>query len=429
MKLASALAVCFLALTACRGEENASVRPESAVAAAPSALVVRGGRLAEIDARTLEPLPGRTVPLRGHNGSVGLSPDGSRVAVGGPKSVRIVDLTRFEVVADLPKPHGYSRLVSWGDPGRIVVVSEVFRKNRVDVLVLGVDSGRLLSRRSYPAEDGWPHVVRAANGSVAFLLHPIGGIGPTRLVQVDRSGRSRLYRLDRIASGNEWVGSTSVIRDLWPALALDADGAFAYVIGADDVLAEVDLARGRLAYHALTPTRSIAARLLDWLEPSAEAKASDWTQLGAEWLGDGRLALYGMRTEPILEGDTHHEVGKGLGFRLVDTDDWSVRTVDEEVVWLDRAGNTLVAWGDVWSSITEEFSGIGLRAWDLNGAERFHILGDRRVRTVSIVGTRALARLEDEPGALAIDLHTGRVERDLVPFADVPDLVVTPDDP
>jgi hypothetical protein len=51
------------------------------------------------------------------------------------------------------------------------------------------------------------------------------------------------------------------------------------------------------------------------------------------------------------------------------------------------------------------------------------------VRTVSIVGTRALARLEDEPGAFAIDLHTGRVERDLVPFADVPDLVVTPDDP
>jgi hypothetical protein len=417
-----------LLVAACRGADEASVRRDPAAASASTALVVRNGRLAEIDARTLEPLPGRAVHLRGHNGGIALSPDGSRAAVGGAKSIRIVDLTRFEVVADLPKPHGYSRLVSWGDPDRVVVVSEVFRRNRVDVLVLAVDSG-LLSRRSYPAEDGWPHVVRAANGSVAFLLHPFGDIGPTRLVHVDRSGHSRLYRLDRIASGNEWVGSTSVIRDLWPALALDAEGARAYVVGADDLLAEVDLARGRLAYHPLRPTRSIAARLLDWLEPSAEAKASDWTQLGAEWLGDGRLALFGQQTVPIIDGDTHHEVGRALGFRLLDTSDWSVRMVDEQVVWMRRSGDMLLGWGDLWSSITQQFTGAGLRAYDLNGQSRFHVLGDLRVQDVSIVGATALAQLSDGEGTVAVELAGGRVLAERVAPAFLPSRVVQPDAP
>jgi hypothetical protein len=418
-----------LLVAACRGADEASVRPDPAAAPPSTALVIRGGRLAEIDARTLEPLPGRAVHLRGHNGGIALSPDGSRAAAGGAKSIRIVDLTRFEVVADLPKPHGYSRLVSWGDPDRIVVVSEVFRRNRVDVLVLAVDSGRLLSRRSYPAEDGWPHVVRAANGSVAFLLHPMGGIGPTRLVHVDRSGCSRLYRLDRIASGSEWVDSTSVIRDLWPALALDADGTHAYVFGVDDFVAEVDLTHGEVSNHSLEPRLSLAGRLWNWLEPSAEAKASDWTQLGALWLGDGMLALFGDRTVPIVEGDTHHEVGKALGFRLVDTADWSVRMVDDEVISMERSRDMLLAWGHLWSSVTRQYSGIGLRAYDLEGERLFHVLGNQRVETASIVGATALAKLADQQGTVAVDVAGGRVLQEPVSSALVPSRVVGSDAP
>jgi hypothetical protein len=420
--------VLVVALSACRSEEEAPVRTKPASTSAATALVVRGGRLAEVDAHTLEPR-GRAVHLRGHNGDVDLAPDGTRAAVGGWKSVRIVDLTRFEVVADLPKPHGYSRLVSWGDPGRIVVVNEVFRRNGIDVLVLDIDSGRLLSSRRFAAEDGWTSVARAAGGSVAFLLHPIGDIGPTRLVHVDRTGRSRLYRLDRIASGNEWVESSSVIRDLWPGLALDSHGAHAYVVAADDLVAAVDLERGRLEYHSLEPSVSLAARLWNWLEPSAEAKASDWTQIGALWLGDGRLALFGQRAVPIIEGDTLDEVGEGLGFRLVDTDDWSVRTVDDEVVWMDRSGDMLLAWGNLWSSVTGEFRGIGLRAYDLNGEELFHVLSDQRVDTAATVGGRALVTLPDEGGTIAVDLDNGRVLPEPVEPVYVPSRVVRTDDP
>jgi hypothetical protein len=421
--------VLVLVLAACRGDEKTTVRAEPATVTAQTALVVRGGRLVEIDVRTLKPLPGRAVHLRGHNGGIGPAPDGARVALGGAKSVRIVDLTSFEVVADLPKPRGYSRIVSWGDPDWIVVVSEVFWRDRVDVLVLDAESGQRLSRRPFAVEGGWPWAAQAAGGNVAFLLHPFGGVGPTRLVHVDRSGRSRLYRLDRIVSGNEWTEESSVTREIWPALELDGEGRHAYVVGADDLVADVDLERGRVEYHSLEPSPSLATRLWNWLEPDAEAKASDWTQLGALWLGEGRLAVYGMQTVPLIDGDTHHEVGEALGFRLVDTTDWSVRMVNDQIIWMDRWGDTLLAYGDLWSSVTEQYSGIGLRAYDLDGDEVFHVFDDQRVRTAAIVGDRVIARLGEAMTPVAVEVRTGRVQREPLAPASVPDHVVVPDDP
>jgi hypothetical protein len=402
-----------LLVAACRGADGASVRPKPAAASQQTVLVVRGGRLAEIDAGTLEPLPGRAVHLRGQNGDVSLSPDGSRVAVGGAKSVRIVDLARLEVVAELPKPHGYSTLVSWAGRQRIVVVNEVFRRNRVDVLVLDVESGRLLSR-AFAAEDGSSFAAQSANGAVALLLHPPRGIGPTRLVHTDRNGRTRLVHLDRIHSGVEYPRGFPNARFVWPALALDSDGAHAYVLGADDVVAAVDLEEESVEYHTLAPSLSLAARLRNWLEPSAEAKSADRTQVGALWLGDGRLAVYGYRTKATVDG----EVYKALGLRLVDTSDWSVRMIDDEVVSLDRAGEMLLAWANLWDG------GTGLRAYDLDGEQVFHVLGDRPIEAVSIVGARALVKLVGRQSMVAVDLADGRIARRSVEPAFVPARVV-----
>jgi hypothetical protein len=413
------LLVLVVLLAACRDAEESSVGPERTAVSAQTVLVVRGGRLVEVDARTLEPLPGRGVHLRGHNGAGAVAPDGLRVAVGGWKSVRIVNLTRFEVAADLPKPHGYSAVVSWGHPRRIVVVSEVFRRNRVDVLVLDAGSGRMLSRRAFAAEDGSPLVAQTANGAVAFLLRPRTGIGPTRLVHTDAEGRSRLVRLDQIASGVEYPDGIPAARFVWPALALDADGTRAFVVGANDLVAEVDLAHGHVEYHALEPSLSLAARLRSWLEPSAEAKSSDRTQVGALWLGDGRLALYGYRTTAIADG----EVTEARGFRLVDTADWSVEMVDDEVVSLDRTGDVVLAWADFWEN------GTGLRAYDLSGERLFHVLGERPVETVAVVGARALVKLADGKRTVAIDLGSGRAAPEPLRSALIPSQVVSSVDP
>ena len=218
-----------------------------------------------------------------------------------------------------------------------------------------------------------------------------------------------------------------MIRDLWPALALDAGGRHAYVVGTDDLVADVDLKRGQVQYHSLEASRSVVARLRNWLEPNADAKASDWTQLGALWLGERRLALFGDRTVPIIDGDTHHEVGEALGFRLIDTTDWSARMIDDEVIWMERSGDVLLAWGHLWSSVTQTYSGIGLRAYDLNGEALFHVLGDRRVETASIVGSTAFAKLADGKGTFAVDLVSGRVEPAEPAF--VPSRVVGSDAP
>ena len=407
-----------LLLAACRDAEEASVRPEPATAADLTALVVRGGRLAEIDARTLKPLPGRALHLSGHNGGIGMAPDGSRVAVGGSKSVRIVDLARLEVVAELPKPHGYSTLVSWAGSRRIVVVNEVFRRNRVDVLVLDVESGRLLSR-PFAAEDGSSFAAESANGAVAFLLHPPAGIGPTRLVHTDRNGRTRLVHLDRILSGVEYPRGFPNARFVWPTLALDSDGAHAYVVGAADLVADVDLESGSVAYHPLEPSLSLAARLRNWLEPSAEAKASDRTEVGALWLGDNRLAVYGYRTVATVDG----EVTEALGFRLVDTTDWSVRTVDADVGSLERSGDLILGWGNLWERRT------GLRAYDLGGEGVFHVLRDLPIEAVSVVGHRALVKLAVGKRTVAVDLESGRVVPAPVRPSLIPSRVVTLDDP
>jgi hypothetical protein len=99
------------------------------------------------------------------------------------------------------------------------------------------------------------------------------------------------------------------------------------------------------------------------------------------------------------------------------------------VVWMRRSGDMLLGWGDLWSSITQQFTGVGLRAYDLNGERRFHVLGDRRVQDVSIVGATALAQLSDGEGRVAVDLESGRVLHEPVAPAFLPSRVVQPDQP
>jgi hypothetical protein len=57
-----------------------------------------------------------------------------------------------------------------------------------------------------------------------------------------------------------------------PGLAVAPDGRRAVVIPAGGRVADVDIDALRVSYHELSERTSVFKRLLNWLEPEAEAK-------------------------------------------------------------------------------------------------------------------------------------------------------------
>lgn len=432
MRHACVLAACTLALVGCRGgDEPDPSQPEPARGG--RILAIEGGRLVELDSRTLRPVLGRSAPLDGRTGAAGISPNGARVAVGGSRSVRVIDLLRMKVVADLRKPSGYASLVSWPQPGRLLVVNEVEGREEVEALVLDASSGRMLVRRRLAARESWPFDVQRASAAAVFLLHPVEGVGPVRLVRFDGRGRLRVVYLHRIASGKQWTElqpGLDVVRDIWPALTVDEAAGRAFVVGSQNFVAEVDLRTFRVEYHSLQQSTSLLKRLRNWFEPPAEAKASDWTQLGALWIGDDVMAVFGVRSVPFVEDGTLQERDEPVGFRLVDTKDWSVRIIDEDADWVNRSGDLLLAYASRWHPTAQEHRSLGLRAYALDGRKRFHVLDARPISDVQVVGNRAFALLDDSGNAAVVDVRTGKVLREIPVDEErtgIPDPVLRPD--
>lgn len=412
MRRACLLCVCLVPLLGCRGGEDPGALRQEPLPAEPI-LAVDGGKLLELDSLTLRPVPGRSAAVGEATGSAAISPDGTRVAVGRRSSLRIVELVSLRVVKDVPKPRGHAALVSWAPSGRILVVNEVPAQQRVEALVFDVVSGRLLVRRRVPGREGWPFGIREARGSAVFLLHPIVGIGPVRLVAVDAGGRVRVVRLHRIRAGSEWVDGMDVVRDVWPALAVDEARGRAFVVAAGDMVAEVDLRTFGVSYHSFEEPTSLLGRMRSWLDPVAEAKASDWVQLGALWLGQGRIAVFGIRSVPFIQDEVLQERDQPLGLRFVDTEDWSVRVVDEQAGWCELSDGVLLAYASLWDSIDQRRHGIGLRAYSLQGTRRFHVLGEEPIAEVQPLRDRAIALLDDAGSVALVDLRTGEILRRL----------------
>lgn len=411
MRAATLFAVCLLALTACRGSEEAvpeTLQPRIELA-------ILGGKLVRLDTRTLDPVGKERVELRSHTWPWALSPQRSAIALGGRRSIRVVNVRRMEVVADLPKPAGFVEALAWPARARLVALAGHGRREEVRLAVIDL-TGRVRFEQRVAAWQGWPHHAVATAKGIAALVWPVKGIGPTRLLHYDVGGRLRVLSLERIHSGSVWgeaAPGLDATRELWPGLAVDREGARAYVVGAGDTVAEVDLEDFRIAYHELREERSLLRRLRDWLEPVSEAKTSAWTQLGALWLGGGRLAVFGRRTVPYLDARGGvHERGEALGLRLVDTRTWTVRTVDASADWAQRAGKLLLATAYLWDSAAQEYRGIGLRAYTLDGEPRFHALGARAFQWLSVVGAHAYVPHDDSRPFSVVDLRTGRVVRE-----------------
>lgn len=395
-----------------------------------------GSYVGKLDPRSLEPRRGLRVPLGSASGPWAFSPDGSQVAFGGDKAIRIIDLKGKRVAADLPK-RGIVGAIAWPEPRRLLVTTGFSWELGVDALVLDPVAARLVSRRALGGSlMDWAPMPEG----LLLLLGPPAGIGSARLVVFSAREGIRVLPLARVPAGfesEELERGFSVDRFRTPGLAfapgptpalpLAPGKGRAFVAWAADEIAEVDLASLRVTYHPLDKETSLLGRLSDWLEPPAEAKgAEDGSLRRALWLGNGLLAVYGFDDHAYFKGGSQGQRTTPAGLRLVDTRSWSWRLLEPRATAAILAGTTLLVFGSFYTSETGLFEGMGLSAYTLEGEKRFHHFEAEPIWYVETAGSYAYVRFDDSCAGALVELNSGKHLRNLEagPDCDWPSLLV-----
>lgn len=351
-----------------------SARPVLAIAWGPPG----HGDLFQADPRTLAPLARtRRVEIpSGGGGGYALSPDASMLAIGtgAGAAVQLVDVLRMRASGRIKLlDDGYIDLVSWPSPDRIIVDLPA-----ASALVAVVDplKKRLLELHHLP---GQVVTAREIPTGLALLLAPAQRIGPARLAVVSADG-VRYASLSEIEAGWESlaVGDEAIPRQNAPGLAIDPSGRRALVVPAGGVVAEVDLATLAVRYHSLSEHVSLLGRLRNWLEPVAHAKAIAGPSRAALWLNEHLVAVTGADASTTSGTSGVDVTFTPAGLSLIDTEDWSVRRIDDEATDMTLVGDTLLAFGGS--------TAHGLIGYDPNGHERFHTLDGEDVFDVHAAG-------------------------------------------
>jgi hypothetical protein len=243
-----------------------------------------------------------------------------------------------------------------------------------------------------------------APGRLVLLLAPRGKIGAARLAVVDAAGHVRQKVLEAIPAGTRIANGRYVAEASKPGLAVDAAGGRAYVVPGRDEVAVVDLRTMRVDYHRLSERRV--------------AKGTNGSERSALWLGNGRLAITGSDSINRTT-DGHPDVGTTpAGLRIVDTRDWTFRTLEPQVSSVRLAGRFLLAQGSSYAydgSRTTSTS-TGVIAYSLTGRELYRLFDGLPVgRAVAIAG-RGYATVGGatyENRTVSFDLATGTIGRTL----------------
>jgi hypothetical protein len=351
-------------------------------------------RLYAVDPRTLRPRRNRSAPVAGHAFGWSFSPSRDRLAAGSDATaeLRLYDLRRLRVFGDIelvkPSVRGLVFASTWASRSRVLaVVVSPGCCGLGNTIVSGVnaDTRRVLWRRDL---HGSLQAGAAYRGGFLLVLGPRFAIGPSRLLVVAPDGSIRTARLDQIRSG--WQRSGSGARFLahqWnPGLAIDPATARAFVVQAAAPVAEINLHRLSVRYHGLSEPISLLGRLHNWVEPEAEAKAMQGPQRQAVWLGDGRFAVTGVDYEASVDNrGQEQETDTPAGLKLIDTRNWSVRTLDHTTSSIVYASGVLFAFGTSWDSRTSTMRGSGLTAFDSGGRELYDRYGDQPISGVNPV--------------------------------------------
>ena len=354
---------------------------------------------------SLRPLPGRRLRLEAPLEAWALSADKRRLAAIGERAavLQLIDVERMRTLGRLrTRARGSPAAVVWPRPGRLWIVVAVpgcCAVGSTTVVTVDPIAQRVVARRRLAG--GLARVAASPDGPV-LMLAPPAIIGPTRLVTVDAAGAVEQLPLDGVSAGamrTEGVSSVEHVRA--PGLAVDSGRRLAYVLSSRPRAVEIDLRRRRVSGHRLVARVSLLDRLRERPQPSAAAKARVGPVRTAASIGAGRIAVSGYDGNVVWrpDGGVAGE-RRPAGLQIIDTRDWSIRTVNE------RASDFVAAAGLL---LTSGRDGRGLAAYSPDGRERFHVLDHRPVKIVAKAGSVVYVRAPPKPALHAVDLASGRV--------------------
>lgn len=378
---ASLICAVVIALVAAAAAQRSGATPAepARVAKAPTPVLgisqaFPGGRLAWFEPLTLRMLPGRKAPLGRHYGSWAFSADRATFAIascGDPPSggIRFVNARAMRVLGDLELSRSFSDCTSslaWLAPRRLLAVVQ----SGGHVVAVDPVARRVVRRESLPAG---PWAAGRTRDELVLLLGNHGSFAAARLAVVDADARIRIATVDRITAGTieEGEGSEYRSRAIQPGLAVDPEGRRAFLVPHAGPVAEIDLRTLAVSYHELDRP-SLLGRLLRWLTPAAQAKVLKGPIRNARWLGDGMIAVSGVDYSVSANaGGQPLMTAAPVGLSLVDTRSWTTRALDDEASGFAVGVGLVVAQGGRWDSGQERGYGPGLRAFDLDGRERW----------------------------------------------------------
>jgi len=371
--------------------------------------------LARLDPRSLRPLPGRRVDLGEPVAGYGLSADRSTLVLGDNDQavLVVVDVAGMRLLGRLllEPGGGAPAALAWLGPRRVAAITE--GDGGVSVVLVDPLARRVLARQRLGGV--LAGVVRLP-GRLVVLLTPGGAIGPARLAVVDGRGAVRAVTLPGIAAGftRPAVEGPDAVGRQWVAgLAVDAAGGRAFVVAADQPVAEVDLASLRVTNHAPRRPVGLLGRLAGWLTPPAQAKAVSGPARQACWLGGGLLAVAGFQARVRRDaGGQVQDEQVPAGVKLLEVRGWTVRLLDAHASQVSYRGGWLLTFGGAWSGAEQRWHGAGLGVWGPGGRRPLHLFGTRFVAEVHVNGDLAYVALPEsdgDPTAAIVDLRTGRV--------------------
>jgi hypothetical protein len=394
--------------------------PASAHRNGALALVYRAddqATLARLDPVSLRVVGGRTLDLGDFQSLPAFSPDGRLLAVADAVpsgEVRVVDLRRMRTVFDSEVGVASVRdelgALAWLGQRLVALLAEEASDGFL-VKLVGL-RGQIVEGGRIPG----PSWVRQGATSDRRLVLLLGGpthaaFRPTEIAVVETDGGVRTVSLTRLPSGS--IEEGLVYRSLDPGLAVDPEGERAFVVGAGAPVAEIDLETMEVRYHEPARPITLLGRLLDWLEPDAIAKGpTEGSFRHAVWLGNGLLAVTGADTDVSVrnEGEVEERTTPA-GLSLVDTDRWTVRTLDERVSDIALVEDALIAWTYPTEFVPREPRESGLTVYELDGRERFRLSEDKAICDLQTSGRFAYVGIGGCSHIDVVDLESGEVVR------------------